>query len=334
MAMQYDGTLWFGPYGGCFISDAFSLACDEYLEAFKAAAADSAFTDKFRDLRGRYQAKPRLERVSGSLAYCHVGQDWGPLLGTALLAQRLGRQAVCGARYADEALVCAQVCRELNVPLHLFLSREVGGIRTLTDQLALLGATYDVKLCGEIFNLPEMYAFQAWVSAPGEKQLVNCRCNVGAFPQVNIAAAFSAPYGQELLDLAGSELGEVSRVVVPAVSGSVALSVVKAAQGQQVVCVECDTEPELKEELDSYCGAFTRVLRNNFSDRVLCPELMYLVDQGKAQRVLIEPREAMETPGAGLWSLQSRAAMVYCRKHPAPGLTLCVVREMRWGAAL
>ncbi len=332
--MTYDDTLWFGPYGGCFISDAFSLACDQFFDAFKSAVSDPAFEARFQSLRERYQDPPRLEPVDEHLAYCYAGQDRGPLLGTALLAQRLGKHAVCGVRYADEALVCAQVCRELHVPLHLFLARELGGIRTLTDQLALLGASFDTKMCAEIFDLPEMYAFQAWVSAPGEKLLLNCRCNVGAFPQVNVAAAFSAPYGKELLTQAVEQLGAISRVVVPTVSGSVALSLTKAAGGQKVVCVECDTEPELKEELDSYCGAFTKVMRNNFSDRVLCPELMYLVDEGKAERVHITPQEAMESFAAGLWSLQSRAAIQYCRTHSADGLTLCIVRGIRWGAAL
>lgn len=332
--MTYDSTLWFGPYGGCFISDAFSLACDQYFELFKQAAADPDFNAAFSELCRRYQPPHRFcERGSG-LLLCEAGEDYGSILGTALLAQRFGRKAVCGVRYADEALVCAQVCRELGVPLHLFLARELAALRTLTDQLDGLGVTYDTKMCSQIFNLPEMYAFQAWVSAPEEKHLINCRCNVGAFPQVNIASAFSAPYGEEIMAQAARRFGPVSRVVVPAVSGSVALSITKAAHGIPVVCVECDTEPDLKEELDSYCGTFTKVMRNNFADRVLCPELMYLVDGGQAQRVCAAPSEAMSIPTPGLWSMQSRAALAYCEAHPADGLTLCLVRNARWGAAL
>lgn len=334
--MIYRENVWYGPYGGCFIADAFTLSCDEYWEQFRAAAADEGFVSAYHELRRAFPGQDTCfeENKAGNTAVCCTAGERGPLLGTALLAKRLGKSALFGARYADEALLCAQVCAYLNVPVHIFLGRELAGIRTLTDRLTLLGAAYDTKMCAELFDLPEMYAFQAWVSAPAEKQLLNCRSNVGAFPQTNIAAAFAAEEGKELVDAAFARLGRIERVVLPVVSGTLALAVASnLAEGCQCVCVECDTEQELTEELDSYCGAFTRVMRNRFSDRVLAPELMELADQGRVVRVHITPEEAVRARSGRQLSLQSLAALRYCETHPVQGRTLCVVRPVRWGAA-
>lgn len=335
--MEYCKDLWYGPYGGCFIADAFTLACDRYFEAFEAAAADPVFQVEYDALRQAFpQPEPQFaEEGPGGAAVCCAPENYGPLFGTALLAKRLEKQAICGARYADEAILCAQICAHLGVKLHLFLGRELGRIRTLTDQLELLGASYDVKMCDQLFDLPEMYAFQAWVSEPEGKHLINCRSNVGAFPQTNIAAAFAAMEARELLSKATARLGKLDRVVVPAVSGSYALAVAESLpQDCACVCVECDTEPELTQELDSYCGTFTKVLRNRTADRVLSPRLMKLEEDGRVQRVQISPQEAVKAAGGRAVSLQSLAALKYCEAQPEKGTTLCLIRSLRWGAAL
>ena len=84
---------------------------------------------------------------------------------------------------------------------------------------------------------------------------------------------------------------EAYNVLYSTISGTEALAVATAADWDtEFVCVECDTEPELEEELDSYCGSFTKVLRNNITDRVIAAELAELEDQGRVRRVRMEPR--------------------------------------------
>lgn len=335
--MNFNENVWYGEFGGCFISDAFTLSCDRYYEEFKEAAADCSFQEEYRALKEKYQEKDvyfERDKENGTII-CYMPENYGPVLGTALLGKRLGRQAVCGVRYADEALVCARVCAELGVKVQLFLARELGGLKTLTDELTRLGAEYDTKMCSELFNLPEMYAFQAWVSAPDEKHLINCRSNVGAFPQTNIAAAFAADYCEGMIETAEQKFGEVNRVVLPVVSGTGALAVITSAkEAKEFVCVECDTEPDLTEELDSYCGSFTKVMRNRYTDRVLAAELVNLMEQGKVIRVGITPEEAAGIRISKSVSLQSLAALQYCKEHPADGNTLVVVRHIRWGGAV
>ena len=335
--MEYCKDLWYGPYGGCFIADAFTLACDRYFSAFEKAVGDPAFMAEYDDLRRAFpQPEPRFETGGpGNAAICYAPENYGSLFGTALLAKRLGKEAVCGVRYADEALLCARVCAHLGVKLHLFLGRSLGALRTLTDQLALLRVSYDAKMCAELFDLPEMYAFQAWVSEADGKHLINCRSNAGAFPQTNIAAAFAALEAKELVEAAALKLGRFHRVVIPTVSGSYALAVAEnLPETCRCVCVECDTEADMVQELDSYCGTFTKVMRNRTSDRVLAPRLMKLEDDGRIQRIRLSPDQAVQAAGGEPLSLQSYAALKYCEGQPEEGSTLCIVRAPRWGAAL
>ncbi len=344
--MDYNGNVWYGKYGGCFISDAFTLSCDRYYKKFCEIVADARFQEEYQKLKAKYTSGKCCftEDVEHARIVCHIDENYGPLLGTALLGKYLGKSAVCGARYADEAWLCARVCAALQVPLQLFLSRELSGIRSLTDQLELMGVTLNTEMCNEVFNLPEMYAFQAWISAPEEKHLILCRSNVGAFPQTNIAAAFAADFRRDMMAEVKQKYGSIQRIIIPTISGTEALAVATAADWDtEFVCVECDTEPELEEELDSYCGSFTKVLRNNITDRVIAAELAELEDQGRVRRVRMEPRESIQAQGQNAevetdpsspLSLQSMAALAYCENNPAKGQTLVIVRSLRWGGAV
>lgn len=332
--VSYD-ELWFGSYGGCFISDAFTLGCDRYHEQFKQLVSDEGFQAEFEALKARFAPFLAVMGAAGAepgVEVCRVPRNADALIGTALVGARLEKQvAHMGARYADEALLAAFVCRELELPLHLFLSKEVGSISSLTEQLSLLGVDVDVKMCAEIFDLPEMYAFQAWVSDADRAHLINARCNCGAFPQANIALAFCRGYGEQVLAAAEG----AKRLVVPVTSGSTAAGIVAALPRDaslEIVCVECDTSEDMVQELDSYCGAFTKVMRNRLEDRVIAPYLAYAEDEGVVSRVAVAPEDVdfslmAEQP----LSLQSRAALTWASAHPAEGRTVVVVSDARWG---
>lgn len=341
MLMECDSRLWFGKYGGCFIADAFTLGCDRYYNEYRKAVADPAFIQAYEQLKEQFAGESFrfVAAEKQNLTLCFVPENVYSILGTALLAKKLNKKkAVCGARYADEAICCARVCAELGVPLKLYLSQDVAGISSLRTRLASLGTEYDAEICGELFNLPEMYAFQEWIASPDELGIINCRSNVGAFPQVNIATDFSREYGEKFRDTLEKECGSgYSRIVVPSVSGSFALAIWKAFEASEMhlTSVECDPADDLTEELDSYCGTFTKVMRNRFVDRVLAPEWMAAVDEGKAERVIVGFDQAVKTSdphiSAEAVSLQSLAALRYSESLKNEK-TICMVRGMRWGA--
>jgi tryptophan synthase beta subunit len=342
--IERENRLWYGQYGGCFIADAFTLACDRYYKRYCEVIETEDFLQEYEELKKRYadDSFRFIKTETEKLTLCFVSENLYPILGTALLAKKLGKkQALCGARYADEAMLCARVCKYLGVPLKIFLSSDIACISSLITHLSVLGVEIDGKTCNELFNLPEMYAFQAWVASPEDNILINCRSNVGAFPQTNITTDFAKEYGYKLWSaIKNGSQAEYKRIVVPCVSGSLALSLFKgiSVPSTELVCVECDANSELVEELDSYCGTFTKIMRNNISDRVLAPELAYMIDEGFALRVMVDPETALcaEMPSniSEPLSLQSLAALSYCAEKHDGKETLCVVRGMRWGAVL
>lgn len=329
--------LWFGSYGGCFISDAFTLGCDRYREQFEQLVADEGFVAEYTALCKRYapfsaELSPVEAALPSPVEACHVPWNASALIGCALVGARLQKGvAHMGARYADEALFAARVCHELGLPLHMFLSKEAGAISSLIEQLELLGVNVDTKMCAEIFDLPEMYAFQAWVSDADASHLINVRANCGAYPQANIALAFSRTFGERVLAAAG----DADRIVIPIRSGSTAAGILTALSDSaktQVVCIECDTAEDMVQELDSYCGAFTKVMRNRLEDRVIAPYLAYAEDEGRVARVAVAPADVdFSIKAEQPLSLQSRAALTWACEHPAEGRTVVVTGDARWG---
>ena len=340
--MNRDDTLWYGQYGGCFIADAFSISCDDYYQAYQTVTDSADFAEEYAALCRLFaDVKFAFEKAGGDLVLCRTSEIPYPILGTALLTKKLGRKkALCGVRYADEAELCARVCAYLGVNLKLFLAKGLSGIPSLLSYLRALGAECETQSCKELFDLPEMYAFQEWVGSPESACIINCRSNAGAFPQTNIATDFSKEFGEKLkAEMEKNRYADVNCIVAPAISGSYALSVFKAFAGSgKLVSVECDEKDELKEELDSYCGTFTKVMRNCFDDRILAPELANLFDSGAVERKRMSYEEASAaekellrfgTPA----SLQSAAAYAYASKYNE-GRTLCLMRAPRCGTVL
>ncbi len=342
--IERESNLWYGKYGGCFIADAFTLSCDTYYDQYSERVEDKAFLNEYEQLKQQFVDESfrfvKLEKEN--LILCCAPENVYSILGTALLAKKLNKKkAVCGVRYADEAILCARVCKQLGVPLKLFLSKDIAGISSLLSRLSSYGAEYDADICGELFNLPEMYAFQEWIGLPDDNIIINCRSNTGAFPQVNIATDFSKEYGERLKAALEKECGtEYGAVVVPSVSGSFALSIFKAFSDSEkkLISVECDVNDDLTEELDSYCGTFTKIMRNRYVDRILAPELMNMVDNGEVERAVINLDNAVKTKSpegiAETVSLQSLAAMHHSESLKSEDTVVCVVRGMQWGTEL
>ena len=129
--------------------------------------------------------------------------------------------------------------------------------------------------------------------------------------------------------------GDADRIVIPIRSGSTAAGILTALSDSaktQVVCIECDTAEDMVQELDSYCGAFTKVMRNRLEDRVIAPYLAYAEDEGRVARVAVAPADVdFSIKAEQPLSLQSRAALTWACEHPAEGRTVVVTGDARWG---
>lgn len=307
MELIKNDALWFGNYGGCFVADAFSMHCDNYYKQFVSVVETEEFRNRFEELKQKYQQDFRLLDDHVVL----IPENYYAAIGTALLYKCLSKkQALIGCRYAEDAMFAAQLCNDLDIKAKMYVTEELSKNRTLMNHLELMGVEVNTKNCTELVNHPEMYCFQDWLADSKEQQIINFRANVGAFPQVNIAYYFIRQYEEDLKRFPDEHDIQYTKVMIPVVSGSSALGVISDDE-KEYVTVECDEYEDLIEELDSFCGTFTKVERNNYVDRVLCPQLCELWDENKVTRVRtlkkdIDREYVRKYPGL---SLQSYAAL-------------------------
>ncbi len=282
MELIKNDALWFGNYGGCFVADAFSMHCDRYYGQFIKAIEDPGFRKEFEQLKAKYRQEFRLldDRV------LLIPENYDATIGTALLHKCLSKkQALIGCRYAEDALFAAKLCQDLGISLKMYVTMELSQDRTLMEHLKLSDVEVNEKNCQELINHPEMYCFQEWLADSQDKHIIQIRANVGAFPQVNVASYFLRQYVEEFKEFVSKHDLRYKKLVIPVVSGSSALGLIEADSGKEYMTVECDVFDDLIEELDSFCGTFTKVERNNLVDRVLCPQLCQLWDENKVCRV-------------------------------------------------
>ena len=283
MELIQNDSLWFGEYGGCFVADAFSMYCDNYYKQFVSAIESQDFTEKFNELKSKYQQEFKLLDDHTVL----IPENYYAAIGTALLYKCLSKkQALIGCRYAQDALFAAKLCNDLDINAKMYVTKELAHNRSLINYLELSGIEVNTKNCEELINHPEMYCFQEWLAESKDKHIINFRANVGAFPQVNIASYFVRKYRDDFIKFADDNGLKADKIAIPVISGTDALGIIDPEDQREYVTVECDEFDDLYEELDSFCGTFTRVERNNYVDRVLCPELCKLWDDKKVQRVM------------------------------------------------
>lgn len=308
--------LYYGQYGGCFISDAFTISCDKLYADYIALAGSPGFSGECRalaeEMAGPEVATGEVVLSGRRVRMCRLAAVPYALAGHAMVGHKTGRKkALFGPRTADEAIQAARICTRLGLSLKLHLPLALRDISALTEWLQTMGVELETRLC-ETFDLPEMYAFQEWVAAPDTACCLYSRSNVGAFPAPLMTTAFNAPYGNALQ----AHAGHPGALVAPCVSGSTALAALKPwfGTGVRLITVEVE-DPAMHEELDSFCGAFTKVMRDETRDRVLAPELAYAWDEGVVERVFVPRENAAATlrqasaQGIGPLSLASAAAL-------------------------
>lgn len=326
MELIKNDQLWFGEYGGCFVADAFSLHCDNYYRQFLEVSEKQDFQDEFDKLREEMGLSFEMLDENTLL----IPENYYAILGCALLCKSLSKkQALAGCRYADEALFMAKICRKLGIKLKMYLTKELSGIKTLLSELKMLGVEVCTKQCIELVNHPEMYSFQEWLAESEDKHIINVRSNVGAFPQVNISSYFVKKYYEDFSLFLNKHNHNFGTVAIPVVSGTSALGLINNENGVKYITYECDDYQDMREELDSFCGTFTRVERNNFVDRVLCPELCRMWDLGLVSRKIVDVPVNHECYKYDL-SLQSYALLA----NEKDSDTLRIVKKLRIGTNL
>lgn len=290
---------WYGDndFGGCFIADAFTVSCEKLSDQYQKIIDNEDFQKQCDDLLQLF-GKPTISFADyGEVKLAFVNINNYLVVIQCLLAHEMGKKKiVSGVKYFDEALAISHVCNYLDMPLKLFLCRELSELSSLKEYLSRSGIEYDDELCRDLFNLPAMYAFQEWVGLPQEIFLLNMRSNIGAYPFPAMTSSIARLYGDQLFAEWTEKYGVLpKKVVAPCISGSTALSIFKPLLSEEVELETVEIADEgMIEERDSYCGAFTLVRRDRKRDRIIAPEMAYLWKSGRVKRSFVSYEEAAE----------------------------------------
>jgi len=267
---------YFGDFGGFFVADPFTPALFDLADRAQDALGSDTFKQAYaKALRAMDLPETKVDRV--------VLRDGRILLrtrsyarhfnvaGQIALAATLGAQQVtAGPESREMALAVAKVSQMLNLPASLVLNRSLGVDENLVEQLKGMGCEVDTAKCAELFDLPPMYAFQAYIANPVERYFIPLDANVGPYPYPALVGRFAAAFGERLRDA----LSEVpSCCVVPITTGTNAIGVFRTllSNGCTLVTVE---RPFAQERRDVYCGALTMVTTSAGGDTILSPELV------------------------------------------------------------
>ncbi len=286
----------YGRYGGRYIPDPYCPALDQLAEQALAVLASDAWRQaQARALATAGRQAPRLDRHGIDLII-DVDIETLLLAGFLALAACLGRRFAIGATSARSALQALDVAAELELDGHLVLA---AGAAASCPASALRGSasvSVDPSSCAELFDDPNLYAFQRFVAAPDATLFVPLDANCGAYPYPGLTALLASAVAGEIAATIGDS---APSVLVPQYPGRLAAGLLAvdwrglASHGERAPTRE-----------DCYCGALTVVLGSGTSERVLAPAIVDAWARGALARVdrpdlaATQPSSATQAPSA------------------------------------
>ena len=295
--LHTDLQRYFGKYGGFFVPDPFAPALEALAEDYASAVGEKGFSDFYQKAVHALGDEPvsldKHEKVGGARLFKVVSTARRSMVaGYTVLGKTLDRSLAAGARTRQQAKDLLAASQALGTRLTLFLGRELGKDAAFVDELKDQGVPADTDKTSQLFDDPEMYAFQRFISDPNAHMFVPLGTNIGPYPFTAISAIFCGISGRALYTSVTDQL-EVKRVsmLAPAFPGTAAIALLRGAQGRDVRLITLEGATENERE-DCYCGAYTRVVWDRGQEYVLSPELLAAWEAGLVERVRVEDARA------------------------------------------
>ena len=231
-----DAQGYFGPYGGCYISDDLRKAMDEITEAYFTICKSRKFIAELRRIRKEFQGRPtpisHLERLSASLGNVqlyakredlnHTGaHKLNHCMGEALLAKYMGKKKVIaetGAGQHGVALATAAAYFGLECDIYMG-SVDIKKQAPNVARMKILGANV-VEVTHGLATLKEAVdaAFEAY--SHEYKDAIYCIGSVlGPHPFPMMVRDFQSVVGIEAREQFVEMTGELPDAVVACVGG-------------------------------------------------------------------------------------------------------------------
>jgi len=232
---------YYGPFGGCFVSETLVPALEELAHAFETIVKKEAFQKEWRALLKDYVGRPtplsdarRLARAidpgGRSIAHlwlkredlCHTGaHKINNAVGQVLLAKRMGKQRIIAETGAGQhGVATASACALFGLPCEVYMGAEdVSRQAPNVGRMTLLGATViPVETGSRTLKDAMNQALRDWVT------------NVRTTHYCIGSAAGPHPY-PELVATLQSVIGEEARAQVLASQGSLPDAVLACVGG-------------------------------------------------------------------------------------------------------
>jgi len=192
----------------------------------------------------------------------------------------------------------------LELKPYLAINKEIGKDSKLIGDLKDAGMNFDVEKCATLFDDPNLYAFQYYISNINTALFVPCGCNVGPYPIPSITSGFIGGYSKLLKKVVVEKFADLPDVILSnGYPGITAVAVFKAFENSDVrlISVERPVDSELEE---CYCGMYSKVIQTGNQEKILSPELMLRWENGEVDRVFAKDFDtaivAMDQSGVAL----------------------------------
>jgi tryptophan synthase beta subunit len=281
---------YFGDFGGIFVPDAFTPDLDRLAEESGKIILSDSFDKNFKaalNAVGVTEIKLARFEIQGGCRVTHTFSqaEYYNIAGqVALGKERQAELQVCGAETAGFALAFAQANLALKTRGKVFLNQKMAENLELIAKLNELGCEIETKTCQELFNIPQMYAFQKYMESRNRRHFVPLEANIGPYPFPALVGYFANIYGKKLV----ANLSDFPDVCVAQITtGTNAIGVFQALANSNCKLATVE-DPVVLEKHGAFCGDFTLFTRQDSrqeANTIICPQLADAWRKGRVIRL-------------------------------------------------
>ena len=279
---------YFGKWGGFFVPDPMTPALDELSAVAERIIQNGDFEGQIVNLVKEYLLDETtfISTSSANKVFSVTSMArWYLAAGFGLLAKASGREIVSEASSPEEASIVAAIGKKLGVPVSLWLNVSMGSDSDAVKALEVSGTVINTSQCRELFNDPDMYAFQKYISNPAKYLWVPVHNQVGPYPFPSLSSYFLHFSAKKVISAAIEKFkGNIINFAAPAYPGFAASGLIYA--GNEIPLHLSTYEPKADAEKEEcYLGTYTRVAMVGKKDFILGPDLVHAWETGKVTRL-------------------------------------------------
>jgi len=279
---------YFGKWGGFFVPDPMTPALDELSAFAERSLKNESFESQIVNLIKDYLPDETIfvstspsNKVFTVISFAR----WYLAAGFGLLAKTSSREIVSGSSSQEEANIVAAIGKKLGIPVSLWLNVSTGSDPNLVKTLEENGVVINTNQCRDLFNDPDMYAFQKFISNPAKYLWIPIQNHCGPHPFPSLSSYFSQIAAKKVILAAGEKFkGKAINFAAPAYPGIAMAGLICA--GNEIPLTISSYEPKADVEKDEcYLGTYTRVAMIGKKDFIFGPELIHAWETGKVMRL-------------------------------------------------